>query len=48
MPRKIAFDELRRDRMDAITAAVRAGERLTLTVDGEPMADVVPPRVRGC
>jgi len=41
MPRKISIDELR-DRMDAVVAAVRAGERLTLTVDGEPVANVVP------
>jgi prevent-host-death family protein len=41
MPREVSIHELR-DRTDTAIAAVRAGERLTLTVDGEPVADVVP------
>jgi antitoxin (DNA-binding transcriptional repressor) of toxin-antitoxin stability system len=43
--RKIAIDELR-DRTDTVVAAVLAGERLTLTVDGEPAADIVPHAAR--
>lgn len=42
-PGAFAVDELR-DGMPVV-AAVRAGERLTVTVDGEPVADVVPPRL---
>jgi antitoxin (DNA-binding transcriptional repressor) of toxin-antitoxin stability system len=41
MPREISCDELH-DRTDEVLAAVRAGERLALTVDGEPIADIVP------
>ena len=31
-----------RNRTAAVIDAVRAGERVTLTVNGEPVADVVP------
>jgi prevent-host-death family protein len=41
MPREVSIHELRY-RTDAVIAAVRAGERLTVTVDGEPVADIVP------
>jgi antitoxin (DNA-binding transcriptional repressor) of toxin-antitoxin stability system len=45
MPRKIAIDELR-DWMDAVITAVEVGEHVTLTLAGEPMADVVPHAAR--
>jgi antitoxin (DNA-binding transcriptional repressor) of toxin-antitoxin stability system len=41
MSREISIRELRTG-TDAVVAAIRAGERLTLTVDGEPVADIVP------
>jgi antitoxin (DNA-binding transcriptional repressor) of toxin-antitoxin stability system len=41
MPREISIRELRTG-MDAVVAAIRAGDRRTLTVDGEPVADIVP------
>lgn len=31
-----------RNRTGAVIAAVKAGERVTLTVHGEPVADIVP------
>jgi antitoxin (DNA-binding transcriptional repressor) of toxin-antitoxin stability system len=40
MPREVSIHELR-DRTDTVVAAVRAGECLTLVIDGEPVADVV-------
>jgi prevent-host-death family protein len=45
MPREVSIHELL-NRMDAVVAAVEAGERLTLTVDGEPVADIVPQAAR--
>ena len=41
MLREVSIHELR-DRTDTVLAAVQAGERLTLTIDGEPVADIVP------
>lgn len=41
MLREVSIHELR-DRTDAVLAAVRAGERLTLTIDGEPVAEIAP------
>lgn len=31
-----------RNRTSSVIAAVQAGERVTLTVNGEPVADIVP------
>lgn len=41
MARKISVRELRNHTADVV-AAVRAGERLSLTVNREPVADIVP------
>ena len=41
MPRKVSIHELR-DRTHTVLAAVQAGECLTLTSDGKPVADIVP------
>jgi len=41
VPREVSIHELRQQTA-AVVAAVQAGELLTLTVDGEPVADVVP------
>ena len=41
MPREVSIRALR-DQTDAVVAAVRAGEHLMLTVDGKPVADIVP------
>jgi prevent-host-death family protein len=38
---KIGVHDLR-SRTDRVLAAVKAGERVVLTVDGEPAADIVP------
>jgi len=35
-----------RNRPDTVIEAVKAGEPVTLTVDGEPVADIVPRRQR--
>jgi prevent-host-death family protein len=42
---KIGVRELR-NRTAQVLDAVRAGERVTLTVNGEPVADIVPHGVR--
>jgi prevent-host-death family protein len=36
-----------RNQTSQVIDAVRAGERVTLTVRGEPVADIVPHRQRG-
>lgn len=36
-----------RNRTSYVIDAVKAGERVTLTVHGEPVADIVPHRRRG-
>lgn len=41
MSREVSVQELR-DRTDLVLAAVQAGERLTLTSDGKPVAEIVP------
>jgi len=38
---EVSIRELR-NRTPAVVAAVRSGERVTLTVNGEPVADIVP------
>ncbi len=43
MPRNVSVRELRNDTA-AVVAAVRAGELVTLTVNREPVADIVPHR----
>jgi len=45
MSREVSVHELR-DRTDLMLTAVRAGERLILTSDGKPVADIVPRPVR--
>jgi prevent-host-death family protein len=42
---EIGVRELR-NRTSQVIDAVRAGERVVLTVHGEPVADIVPHRVR--
>lgn len=41
MPQKVSVRELRNGTA-AVVAAVRAGERVTLTVNRDPVADIVP------
>jgi prevent-host-death family protein len=43
MARQISVRQLR-NRTAEVVAAVRAGERLSLTVNREPVADIVPHR----
>jgi prevent-host-death family protein len=45
MPRRVSIHELG-DRTDTVLVAVQAGERLTLTSDGKPVADIVPHAAR--
>ncbi|HEV7775067.1 MAG TPA: hypothetical protein VGO48_17445 [Conexibacter sp.] len=45
MPRKVSIHELC-VRTDGVLAVVQAGERLVLTFDGEPVADIVPHAAR--
>ena len=44
MTRLVSVRELRNHTADVV-AAVRAGERITLTVNRTPVADIVPPEV---
>jgi antitoxin (DNA-binding transcriptional repressor) of toxin-antitoxin stability system len=41
MPREVSVRELRNSTA-AVVAAVRGGERLTLTVNHDPVADIIP------
>ncbi len=41
MPREISVDELHEDTFDVV-AAVGAGERVVVTVDGASVAEIVP------
>lgn len=41
MPREVSVRQLRNQTADVV-AAVRSGERLSLTVNREPVADIVP------
>lgn len=45
MPREVSVRDLRNNTA-AIAAAVRSGETLTLTVNREPVADIVPHALR--
>jgi antitoxin (DNA-binding transcriptional repressor) of toxin-antitoxin stability system len=45
MARQVSIRELH-DQRDTVLVAVQVGERLTLIVDGEPVADIVPHAVR--
>lgn len=45
MPREVSVRDLRNHTRDVVRA-VEAGESLTLTVNGRPVADIVPHRSR--